>query len=222
MRTRDKILLLLFTVTLGLGAWVFFQSRHDEGTLIQFRWLLFNHPMRSLSEALASNPMAVWYGALSLFAMMTIAIVFKSVSNAELRAFKDRLIQANVGKAEVETLLQDSLWKEKHARTAKESAVKDLEASSSRIVVLEDRLSETEQVLRRRDAELEALRAKANAVNERPFERPSDTQDETQSREQLRKQTDLVRAKDLALQELEKHSTEKIDALQTQSLGQAL
>src|SRR5919106_2412944 len=148
MRTRDKILLLLFTVTLALGALVFLQSRYDEGTVIQFRWLLFNHPMRNLADALASNPMYVWYGGLSLFAMITIAIVFKSVSNAELRAFKERLVQAEVAKAEVETALQDSLWKEKHARSVKEAAVQDLDASSRRIITLEDRLSETEAVLR--------------------------------------------------------------------------
>jgi chromosome segregation ATPase len=209
--------LLLFTVTSALGALVFLQSRYDEVALMQFRWLLLNHPMRNLADAVASNPTHIWYGALSLFAMMTIAIVFKSVSNAELRAFKDRLVEAEVAKAELETLLQDALWKEKHAGTVKEAAVKDLEASSGKIIALEDRLSDAERMLRHRDGELETLRAKVHMLTERPAARPSDgTPEQADIREELRKQMDLSHAKDLALQELDKDSTAKITALQAQ------
>ena len=39
------------------------------------------------------------------------------------------------------------MWKEKHARTTRDAALKDIEASFNRVVALEDRLSESERLL---------------------------------------------------------------------------
>src|SRR6266705_1350667 len=69
MRTRDKILILLLTVTLALGAFIFLYSGENQDAVLRFRWLVFNHPLHILSDALESqgisgqgNSTILWYG----------------------------------------------------------------------------------------------------------------------------------------------------------------
>src|SRR5574341_1909671 len=156
MRTRDKIAILLFSVTLGLGAFVFWQSSINDMELRRFRWFAAKAPMRLMSDEIftAENAPALWFGALSFGGMILLGMILKVINGAQIRAFRDRLVQLEVSKAEVETLLQDAVWKEKHARDAKENAVKDLESSLNRVYELENQLSDTEQLLRTREREL--------------------------------------------------------------------
>src|SRR5919109_4073811 len=89
------------------------------------------------------------------------------------------------------------------------------------MIILEDRLSETEKVLRRRDRELETLLAKVNALTERPVEAPPGSmQEQTKLREELRKTTDLLQVKDSAIQQLKKDLIEKLGTLGTQLTAQ--
>ncbi|HTN72452.1 MAG TPA: hypothetical protein VMO00_15340, partial [Methylomirabilota bacterium] len=206
MRARYRIVTLLSVVTFTLGGFVFLLWHDDELAIIRFRWFLFNHPIRNLSDAVTSlverNPESLWYVGLSLVAIIIVGIVFKFITNAELHAFRDRLISAEVAKAELEAALQDSRWKEKHARAARDAALKDLEANSSGILALGDRLSETEKLLKSRERELLGLRSKMEALTEPPIEAPSfRMREQSELRNELRKKADLLQAKDSAIQQ---------------------
>jgi hypothetical protein len=218
MRARYRIVILLSVVTFTLGALVYLSSYDDELAIIHFRWLIFNHPIRNLFDAVTSlverNPGSLWYAGLSLAAMIIVGAVFKFITSAELQAFSDRLISAEVAKAELETALQVAL-EEKHAQAR--TLVEDLEANSSGILVLGDRLSETEKLLKSRERELLALRSKAEALTEPPIETASfRRQEQSELRNELQKKTELLQTKDFAIQLLEKNLTEKIDALETE------
>ena len=92
-----------------------------------------------------------------------------------------RLVEAEVNKAELEASLQDLLWKEKHARATRDAALKDIEASFSRVVALEDRLSESEGLLHSRDKELNNLRLELKAATTRSVEKTASGNQETQT-----------------------------------------
>ncbi len=119
MRTRTKIMIVLFTSTLALGVLVLLYASDD--VLRRFRWFVFNDPLQLIADVTlglrTSN--GLWYGWISLFAIIMIGVTTKLVYGAELRAFSDRLVETEVAKAELETLLQDAMWKEKHARGSK-------------------------------------------------------------------------------------------------------
>ena len=226
MRTREKILLLLLTVTLALGALVYLDSRRDDASLVRFRSFLLNHPMRNISNAVTAvaettsasdNSAIFWYGGLSLFAIVLVGIAFKSAGNAEIKAFRDRLVEAQVAKAELESLLQDSLWKEKHARTAREAALEEAQTSASRILALEDRLAANERLLKRQEGELKALRSQPTAATERPLETLSASMPEQSAlRDELRKMAGLLQEKESAVKQIEKTFRDRIDVLETQ------
>src|SRR5439155_446132 len=122
-----------------------------------------------------------------------------------------------VEKSELETILEDTIWKEKHAREAKEAAVKGLETNASRSLAIQRQLSENEILLKNRDGELRALQSQVNAMKERPggialagIQKQSALQDE------LREKTDLLQAKDSAIKQLEKNLIGKVQPLESQ------
>ena len=193
---------------------------------MRFRSFVLNHPMRNISNAVtwvaettsdSDNTTIFWYGGLSLFAIVMLGIVFKSAGNAERRVFRDRLVEAQVAKAELETLLQDSMWKEKHARAARETALEELQANASRILALEDRLTANERLLKRQEGELKALRSQPAAVTERPLETLAASMPEQSAlRDELRKMTGLLQEKESAVKQLEKNFRDRINVLETQ------
>lgn len=226
MRTRDKILILLLTLTLALGAFVYSKSRHDDASLLQFRAFVLNHPMRNISNAVtrvaekasdSDNTPIVWYGGLSVLALVMVGLVFTSAANSELSAFKNRLVDAQVAKAELESLLQDSLWKEKHARAVRETALEELQTSATRILTLEDRLIANERLLKRQEAELKTLRSR-DAVAAEPTAQLSSAGMPEQAvlREELSKMAGLLQEKELAAKQLEKSLTDQIKLIETQ------
>ena len=217
MRTRYKILILLFSTTLALGTFILLYSNDDA--LRRFRLLLFKDPLKLLAEVSlsAGNLDGLGYGGIALLAIIVIGLAIKVARDGELRVFSNRLVRLEVAKAELETLLQDSMWKEKHARTAKDAAMKDLEASLGRLVVAERQLAENEHLLQRRDGELEALRAQVSALSARPNETASaSVREQSVLRDELRKQSDLLEAKDADIKQLEKTLSGKARALETQ------
>jgi hypothetical protein len=148
-----------------LGALIFWQSSTNDAELRRFRWFAAKAPMRLMTDEIftAENAPSLWFGGLSLGAMILLGLILKAINGAEIRAFRDRLIQMEVSKAEVETLLQDAVWKEKHARDAKETAVKELEGNLNRIYGLENQLRETEQLVWTREKEFKALSSQGSA-----------------------------------------------------------
>src|SRR5256886_1810911 len=224
MRTRDKILILLLTVTLAMGSFIVLYSGENQDAVLRFRWLVFNHPLHILSDALESqgisgqgNSTILWYGWMSLFALTMIGFVIRWATDAEVQAFKERLVRMQVEKSELETILEDTIWKEKHAREAKEAAVKGLETNASRSLAIQRQLSENEILLKNRDGELRALQSQVKAMKEQPggialagIQKQSALQDE------LREKTDLLQAKDSAIKQLEKNLIGKVQPLESQ------
>ena len=163
----------------------------------------------------AENAPSLWFGGLSLGAMILLGMILKAINGAEIRAFRDRLIQMEVSKAEVETLLQDAVWKEKHARDAKETAVKELEANLNRIYGLENQLRETEQLLWTREKEVKALSSQGSAGTEpaRGAGAAKAARDKA-LQEEIKKKAELLQAKDVAMQQLESRLSGKIRSLE--------
>jgi chromosome segregation ATPase len=216
MKTPIKIMMVLFTLTLALGTLVLLYASDDS--LHRFRWFVFNDPLQLVADVMlglrTSN--SLWYGWISLSAMIMVGVTIKLAMNAELRAFSNRLVEAEVAKAELATALQDSLWKEKHARGAKDDAMKDLETSVGKLMVAEHQLIESKQLLEIQDRELNALRSQVNVLAERSGEMtPPSMQEQIALRDELKKKTDLLKAKDAAIRELENNWAGKVHVLET-------
>src|SRR6266498_5796478 len=191
MKTQTKIMMLLFTLTLALGTLVLLYASDDA--LHRCRWFVFNDPLQLVADVMlglrTSN--TLWYGWISLSAMIMVGLTIKLAMNAELRAFSNRLVEAEVAKAELETALQDSLWKEKHARGAKDAAMKDMEASVGKLMLAEYQLIESKQLLEIQDKELNALRSQVNVLAERSGEMtPPSMQEQIALQHELKKKTD--------------------------------
>ena len=217
MRTRDKIAILLFSITLGLGALIFWQSSTSDPELRRFRWFAAKAPMRLMTDEIftAENAPSLWFGGLSLGAMILLGLILKAINGAEIRAFRDRLIEMEVSKAEVETLLQDAVWKEKHARDAKETAVKELEDNLNRIYDLQNQLRETEQLLWTRDREFKALSSQGSAGTE--VSRGAGAAKAAREKalhEEIKKNAELLQTKEAAMQQLESRLSGKIRSLE--------
>jgi chromosome segregation ATPase len=215
MKTPIKIMMLLFTLTLAFGTLVLLYASDDS--LHRFRWFVFNDPLQLVADVMlglrTSN--SLWYGWISLSAMIMVGVTIKLAMNAELRAFSNRLVEAEVAKAELESALQDSLWKEKHARGAKDTAMKDLEATVGKLMVAEHQLIESNQLVNIRDKELNTLRSQVNILADQPGASGS-VQQQQELRDELRLKTELLQAKDAAVGELEKNLNGKVHALETQ------
>jgi chromosome segregation ATPase len=217
MKTPIKIMMVLFTLTLALGTLVLLYASDDS--LHRFRWFVFNDPLQLVADVMlglrTSN--SLWYGWISLSAMIMVGVTIKLAMNAELRAFSNRLVEAEVAKAELATALQDSLWKEKHARGAKDDAMKDLETSVGKLMVAEHQLIESKQLLEIQDKELNALRYQLNVLPERSGDITSpNLEQHNELRDDLRRKTDLLLEKDFAIKELEQTFTGKVHALEIQ------
>ena len=217
MKTPIKIMMVLFTLTLALGTLVLLYASDDS--LHRFRWFVFNDPLQLVADVMlglrSSN--SLWYGWISLSAMIMVGVTIKLAMNAELRAFSNRLVEAEVAKAELATALQDSLWKEKHARGAKDNAMKDLETSVGKLMVAEHQLIESKQLLEIQDRELNALRYQLNVLPERSGNITSpNLEQHSELRDELRRKTDLLLEKDFTINELEQTFTGKVHALEIQ------
>jgi chromosome segregation ATPase len=217
MKTPIKILIFLFTSTLALGTLVLLYASDD--VLHRFRWFVLNDPLQLIADVTlglrSSN--GLWYGWISLFAMIMVGLAIKLAMNAELRAFSNRLVETEVAKAELETALQDSLWREKHARGAKDSAMKDLETGLSKLLAVELQLVEKTRLLEIQDEELADLRSQVNVSAERPNQTtPASMEEQSELRDELERKTELLQAKDAAMQALESGLTGKLHALETQ------
>src|SRR5690242_9233780 len=118
MRIQYKIFLLISLVTAGFGA-LLVMVFNDPIAMMRFRALFSDNPLRNFSgleSSFGTNPAALWYGIVGISALVVTGFLIRFISNAELQAFRDRLIATEVKKAELETELQDALWKERQAR----------------------------------------------------------------------------------------------------------
>ena len=204
MRTREKVIILLVVATLGLGGLIFFAFRDNEVEANYFRWLLANKltsgwssPSQFIAEELPSG--TLFYGGLTIFAVIMTIVALKMVRDGEIQLLRRRLLDLRSEKHEAESLLQEEVWKGKTERQAKDSVMRDLESSIEKIELLLKDLNEKEDELKTRDAELLALKAgmETSAANDSiaPVDRLL--------REEIRKKTEVLQAKDIAIRELE-------------------
>lgn len=216
MKTQTKIMMVLFVLTLALGTLVLLYASDD--VLRRFRWFVFNDPLQLIADVTLGlrTSSGLWYAWISLSAMIMVGLAIKLAMNAELRAFSNRLVEAEVAKAELETALQDSLWKEKHARGAKDDAMKDLQESVGKLMVAEHQFLESKQLLEIRDKELNALHYQMNLLPERSSETSVNLEQYSELTNELQSKTNLLQKKDLALKELEQTFTGKVHALEIQ------
>ena len=136
----------------------------------------------------------LWYAGVSLFAVLMTGLAIRSLSGAEIRAFRDRLVALQVDRAELETSLQDAVWREKHARAAKDAAIKDLEERSSRFLAVERELSEHEKLVRHQERELKILRGRA-ATDRAGGTSSANVAQDTALRDELKEKTALLQTK---------------------------
>ncbi|HTN70349.1 MAG TPA: hypothetical protein VMO00_04600, partial [Methylomirabilota bacterium] len=86
--------------------------------------------------------------------------------SAELASLRAQLTKMGSAKKEIEDLLQEELRKAVEVLKAKDSTIKELEASSKKTVDgLKDRIGEQQNLLRSRDEELQALRSELNSLH---------------------------------------------------------
>ena len=92
MRTRTKIMIVLFASTLALGALVLIYASDD--VLHRFRWFVFNDPLQLIADVTiglrTSN--GLWYGWISMFAIIMIVLVFRAAHRNGSRGLRERLI----------------------------------------------------------------------------------------------------------------------------------
>jgi hypothetical protein len=92
MQNRSAILILLFTVTLALGAVTLWHSNNDDEAVERF-WSLFStSTLYDLKPFLPSvtDPARLLYGGISLFAIIMIVLLLRTAGRAASRAPRDR------------------------------------------------------------------------------------------------------------------------------------
>src|SRR5262245_23816141 len=217
MKTQAKIMIVLFMLTLALGTLVLLYASDD--VLRRFRWFVFNDPLQLIADVTLGlrTSSGLWYGWISLSAMIMVGVTIKLAMNAELRAFSNRLVEAEVAKAELETALQDALWKEKHARGAKDAAMNDLEATVGKLMVAEHQLMESQQLVETQDKELNSLRSQVNIPGDQlSVLAAGSTQQQQELRDELKQTTQLLQTKEATARELEKNLNGKVHGLEAQ------
>jgi chromosome segregation ATPase len=204
MRTREKVIIVLVGATLILGALIFFAFQDNELEANYFRWLMANKlnygwssPGRFIAEELPAG--TFFYGGLTIFAVVMTIVILKMVRDGEIQALRQRLLDLRSEKTEAEKLLEEQVWKGKTERQAKDSVMRDLEASIEKIELLLSDLNDKERELKARDAELMAAKSSAAADSGAPLP-PVPVR---QLREELDKQIKLVQTKDAALRDAE-------------------
>jgi chromosome segregation ATPase len=209
MRTRDKVIVFLVGATLVLGSLIFFTFRDNEVEANYFRWLMgqkltssWSSPTKFIAEELPSG--TLFYGGLTIFAVIMTIIVLKMIRDGEIQALRKRLLDLRSEKHEAESLLQEHVWKGKTERQAKDSVMRDLEASIEKIELLLSDLNEKERELKTRDAELMTLKSRAVSDADSAF--PGT---DRQLRDELKKRAEIIQGKDAALKDAEQRLSAK-------------
>jgi chromosome segregation ATPase len=220
MRTRYKILILLFTATLAFGALTLLHSRNDNNAVLRLRSLFSLQTLYDLKPTLTSitDRTSLWYGGMSLFAIVMIVLVFRAARRNGSQRPRERLIELKPAKARVRNVSSDEMLKERPARHASDPALQDLEVSARRIRALQKDLREKEELLQNREAELKTLRSRFASLTDPPNEMAlAKAAAESGLREELKSMMQLLQAKDSTNTELKNNLAETQQLLQSQS-----
>ena len=223
MRTREKVAVLLILATLILGGLIAYSLQGNEVESNFVRWQYWRTVGQFLSSPITflfgdatsgGSGKAVLYGGLGLFGLVVMIVLLKLFRDGELVALRQHLRTLMSAKSEAESLLQAEMWKGKHERQAKDSAMQDLESSIERIELLLSDLGEKEQLLKTRESELMALRTAEMA---RPDAGAASGQSADRLlKDELRKKNEYIQAKDAAIKELEQRLRSKTSLWESQ------
>src|SRR4029077_1763842 len=201
----------LFTLTLALGALTLSRSGNDADAVLRFRSLFSTHTLYDLTPLLTSitDRTSLWYGGISLFAIVMIVLVFRAARVNGSQRSRARLIELKPAKARAGNVSYDEMLKDRPARHSNDAALQNLEMSARRIRALENDLREKEELLQSRDGELSALRSRGATL--------TDPTNETVLREELERMREVLQAKETNTRELKNSLAEKQQLLQSQS-----
>ena len=220
MWTRYKILILLFTLTLALGALTLLRSGNDADAVLRFRSLFSTHTLYDLTPLLTSitDRTSLWYGGISLFAIIMIVLVFRAARVNGSQRSRARLIELKPAKTRAGNVSYDEMLKDRPARHSNDAALQNLEMSARRIRALENDLREKEELLQSRDGELSALRSRSATLTDPTNETVlGKAENERVLREELERMREVLQAKETNTRELKNSLAEKQQLLQSQS-----
>ena len=223
MRTRYKIFIMLFIVTLAVGTLTLLHSSNDNDAVLRFRSLFSNHTLYTFKHALSSTDgMSFWYGGISLAAIIMIVLVFKAAHRGGSRGFRERLIELKPTKVPAAKLRPSEMVS---AKAEIESRLREelkritdlLQAKDSSITELENGLAGKQQLLQRRSEELDAFKSRVDSLTEQLADlRMAKERAENILQQELKKMK-VLRAKDSVITELEKSLTATQKLLQSRS-----
>jgi myosin heavy subunit len=224
MQTRYKILILLLTVTVTLGAVTFMRSSNDTDAVLRFRSLFSYQTLYTLKHALTSitDGMSFWYGGISLFAVIMIALVFRAARRNSSPRLRERLIELKpakvpAAKSRPTEVVPAGVEFEGELREELETMTDLLQAKDSAITELENGVAGKQQLLQRRSEELDALKAKVDSLTEQLAElRIAKERAENILQQELKKMK-VLQAKESIITELEKSLTVTQELLQSRS-----
>jgi myosin heavy subunit len=222
MRTRYKIFIMLFIVTLAVGTLTLLHSSNDNDAVLRFRSLFSNHTLYTFRHALSSTDgMSFWYGGISLAAIIMIVLVFKAAHRGGSRGFRERLIELKPtkvpaaklrpsemvsAKAEIESLLREELKRIIDLLQAKDSSITELENGSAG----------KQQLLQRRSEELDAFKSRVDSLTEQLADlRMAKERAENILQQQLKKMK-VLQAKDSSVIEQENSLSGTVRALESE------
>lgn len=233
MQSRYKILILLFTVTLALGTLTLLQTSNDNDALLRFRSLFSSHTIYNLQHTLASitTRASLWYGALSLLAIIMIVLVFRIARQHDSpghRGGSNATRAANVepSKSRPSEPASAPAAADSTMRAELKMMTDLLQEKDATITELENSLSGKQQLLKNRSKESDELKSKVNALTEQLTDfRLAKERAENALQQELKK-TKILQAKDSVITGLENNLTvtqkllqersQEVDALKSQ------
>lgn len=219
MLSRYKILILLFIVTLAVGTLALLHSGHDNDALLRFRALFANPTVYNPALMLMLNRTSLWYGGVSLLAIIMIVLVFRSARRDGSQGFRERFtepkrvkadaakLQPLPAKTEIESVLREELKAMSDFLHAKDSTITELERS----------LTAKQQLLHRRSEELDALKPKVNSLTEHLADAKLAKERAENVLQQELKKIKILQAKDSIIKELENSLTATQEHLRSRS-----
>jgi hypothetical protein len=221
MQTRYKILILLFTVTLALGIVTLFQSSNDNDAVIRFRSLFTSHTIYGLQHTLASITArgSLWYGALALFAIIMIALVFRIARQRDSHGRREgftatRAVNVESAKSPPTGPAPAKAGADSMLRAELKMMTDLLHEKDATITELENTVNGKQQLLQNRSKESDELKSKVNALTEQITDfRLAKERAENTLQQELKK-TKVLQAKDSIITGLENNFTETQKLLQ--------
>ena len=224
MQSRSKILILLFTVTLALGALTLLHSSNDKDAILRLRSLFSNPTLYNLKHTLTSitDGTSLWYGGISLFAIIMIPLVFRVARRNDWQGLRERFTEPKAANAEAAKLRpRETISAKAEVDSALREELKGmtdlLQEKDSTITELENSLSGKQQLLQNRSKELDGLKSKVNVLTDQLTDfRLAKERAESLLQQELKK-TKVPQAKDSIITGLENNLTVTQDLLRSRT-----